>query len=364
MKIKEIVSYIEEIAPISYQESYDNSGLQIGKMDTEVDSALLTVDITEEVIDEAILKNIKLIISHHPLIFGGVKRINGANFVERIIIKAIKNDIGIYSAHTNIDNVENGINAKICEKLELQNCKILVPRDNELLKLVTFVPISHLEMVKEAIFNTGAGHIGKYDCCSFSAEGTGTFRAQNDANPFVGKIGEIHHEKESKLETIIPRFLKNKVINALLKVHPYEEVAYDIFPLENKLSDVGAGMIGELKEPIEEIKFFNHLKKTFNLSIIRHTELSGKKIKKIAVCGGSGSSFLKNAIAAKADIFITGDFKYHQFFDAEGKIIIADVGHYESEQFSVELFNDILKKNIPNFALYLSEIKTNPINYY
>lgn len=364
MKVKEIVSHIENLAPLSYQESYDNAGLQIGSLNADVKAALLTVDITEEVVDEAISKKAGLIISHHPLIFGGVKRITGANYIERVIIKAIKNDISIYSAHTNIDNVEGGINGKICEKLELQKCRILVPLENQLLKLVTFVPVEHIEKVREAIFVAGAGQIGKYDCCSFSNEGIGTFRAQKGTNPFVGKVGEIHQEKEYKLETILPKALKGKVLNALLSSHPYEEVAYDLFPLENKFNTVGAGMVGELKDAVEEKEFLNIIKDKFNLSIIRHTQLLNKKIKKVAVCGGSGSGFLRSAISAKADIFITGDFKYHQFFDAENKIVIADIGHYESEQFSVELFNDILKKNIPNFALYLSEIKTNPINYY
>lgn len=364
MKIKEIISHIEEFAPVSYQESYDNSGLIIGNSSSEVNSALLTIDVTEEIIDEAIAKKCGLIISHHPLIFDGIKRLNGNNSVEKIIIKAIKNDIAIYSAHTNLDNVESGVSGKICEKLNLKNCKVLIPKEHNLLKLVVFVPQNHIEKVREALFNAGAGHIGNYDKCSFSSAGEGSFRASEKANPFVGEKNEIHFEAETKLETIFPKHLKNKIIQALLSSHPYEEVAYDLFLLENQTSNIGAGMIGELENEVSESEFLEILKQKFKLSVLRHSPLLNKKIKRIAVCGGSGSTFLKKAISEKADVYVSGDFKYHQFFESENKILITDIGHFESEQYSVEIFYDILKKNIPNFAVNLSEINTNPINYY
>ena len=363
MTIGEITTYLESVAPPSFQESYDNAGLIIGDPETVISSVLISLDITEAVIDEAIETGCELIIAHHPILFKGIKRLNGNSYVERCVIKAIKNDIAIYAAHTNLDSVMGGVNSKICEKIGLTNLNILDPVKEQLLKLVTFVPDDHLEKVREALFDAGAGTIGKYDRCSFGSEGTGTFRGGDEANPYVGAIGEFHFEKETRIEMIIPRHLKNNIINTLLKTHPYEEVAYDIYPLENIFREVGAGMIGELPGGEHEIDFLTRLLQVFGCKSIRHTYLLGKPIRKVAVCGGSGSFLLGAAIKAGADIFITADMKYHDFFDAEEKIIIADIGHYESEQFTKELFYEILIKKFPNFALRLSEVKTNPVLY-
>jgi hypothetical protein len=279
------------------------------------------------------------------------------------VVKAIKNDIAIYAAHTNLDSIMGGVNSKICEKIGLTNVSILAPAKEQLLKLVTFIPEDHLDKVRDAMFEAGAGTIGKYDKCSFSANGSGTFRGGEEANPYIGEIGEFHFEKEVRFETILPRHSKNKIINVLLKTHPYEEVAYDIYPLENNLPEVGAGMIGELPGAENEIDFLSRLLEIFGCKSIRHTYLLGKPIRKVAVCGGSGSFLLSSAIAAGADIFVTADMKYHDFFDAEEKIVVADIGHYESEQFTKELFYEILIKKFPNFALRLSEVKTNPVLY-
>ena len=363
MTIKEIISYLESVAPPAYQESYDNGGLIIGDGGATVTSALITLDITEAVIDEAIDFGCELIIAHHPIIFKGMKKINGNTYVERCVIKAIKNDIAIYAAHTNIDSITGGVNSKICEKIGLINLRILDPVKGKLLKLVTFIPEDHLTKVREALFATGAGEIGKYDQCSFSTVGSGTFRGGEDANPYVGIKGELHFEKEARFETIFPAHLKNKVIAALLETHPYEEVAYDLYQLENSFSEVGAGMIGELPGAENEIDFLERLIGIFGCKAIRHTYLLGKPVKKVAVCGGSGSFLLSAAIAAGADLFVTADMKYHEFFDAEEKIVVADIGHYESEQFTKELFYEILIKKFPNFALRLSEVKTNPVLY-
>jgi dinuclear metal center YbgI/SA1388 family protein len=363
MIIREIISYLESVAPPAYQESYDNSGLIIGDPETAVTSALITLDITEAVIDEAIEAGCELIIAHHPILFKGIKRLNGNSFVERCVIKAVKNDIAIYAAHTNLDNITGGVNSKICEKIGLTNVNILVPAKEQLFKLVTFIPNDHLETVREAVFAAGAGAIGRYDKCSFSADGTGTFRGGEASNPYVGEPGEFHFEEEVRFETILPRHLKNKIIQALLNAHPYEEVAYDIYPLENTLQEIGAGMIGELPGAENEIDFLSRLLEIFGCTAIRHTYLLGKAVKKVAVCGGSGSFLLSAAIAAGADIFVTADMKYHDFFDAEEKIVVADIGHYESEQFTKELFYEILIKKFPNFALRLSEVKTNPVLY-
>lgn len=363
MKISEITNYIESIAPLVYQESYDNSGVQVGSKDVEVTGVLLTIDVTEEVIDEAIEKKANLVIAHHPLIFSGIKRLTGKTYVERAIIKAIKNNICIYAAHTNLDNIIDGVNKKICEKLSLRNCRILAPKYGELRKLVFFVPTSHAETVRNAVFEAGAGKIGNYDMCSFNLDGNGTFRGSESANPFVGVSGSLHTENEIRVETIFPKADKSKILNALLNAHPYEEVAYDIYPLENKYTMVGAGMIGELENAQNSMAFLQMVKQIFNSGCVRYTDLCKEKIKKVAVCGGSGSFMLNDAISAGADVFITGDFKYHQFFDAESKIIIADIGHFESEQFTKEIFYDLLIKKFNTFAVHFSEKKTNKINY-
>jgi len=363
MTIREIIDYLESVSPSVYQEPYDNAGLIIGSPTAPVTSALITLDVTEPVIDEAIELGCELIIAHHPIIFKGIKRINGNSFVERCTIKAIKNDIAIYAAHTNLDSIIGGVNSKICEKIGLTNLSILVPAKGQLLKLVTFIPKDHLNAVSEAIFAAGAGVIGKYDKCSFNTEGSGTFRGGEESNPFAGKKGELHFEKETRFETIFPGHLKNGIINALIKTHPYEEVAYDLYPLENTLNEVGSGMMGELPGSENEIDFLSRLLEIFGCKAIRHTYLLGKPIKKVAVCGGSGSFLLSSAIAADADIFVTADMKYHDFFIAEEKIVVADIGHYESEQFTKELFYEILIKKFPNFVLHLSEVKTNPVLY-
>ncbi|HBS88569.1 MAG: Nif3-like dinuclear metal center hexameric protein [Bacteroidetes bacterium GWF2_38_335] len=364
MKLKEIISVFEKEAPLAWQESYDNSGLQTGDENTEIKSALLTIDVTEEVVDEAIKKKSNLIICHHPVIFGGIKKLTTKTPVERILRKAIQKDIAIYAAHTNLDNIKNGVNSKICDKLGLKNRKILSPVKNSLKKIVVFVPETHADKVRKAICDAGAGHIGNYDFCSFNVQGTGTFRGSEETNPFVGEKGKIHFEKEIRIETIIPSFLQNSVVNAMKSAHPYEEVAYDIYPIENKNEEIGAGMTGELEKEIETLKFFNFIKKTFGVKSIRHTEITKNKIKKIAVCGGSGSFLIRDAISSGADIFITGDVKYHQFFDAENRIIIADIGHFESERFTNEIFYDLLTKKFPKFAVNFSETSTNPIYYY
>jgi dinuclear metal center YbgI/SA1388 family protein len=361
--IKNIISILETYAPLSYQESYDNAGLQIGDVSKQVTSVIVCIDITEEVIDEAIAKGAGLIVSHHPLLFGGIKKITGKSYVERCIIKAIQNNIAIYSAHTNLDAVNNGVNAKIAQKIGLTNLKPLSPIHGDILKLVTFVPEQYADNVRTALFEAGAGSIGNYDCCSFNSKGEGTFRGNELSNPFVGTKGQLHIEPEIMIESIMPKHLKNKVIQALKTAHPYEEVAYDIYQLDNENPLVGIGLIGELSETIDEKEFLQNIKKGFNVDCLRHTTFLNKKVKRVVVCGGSGSSYLKYALSAKADVFITGDFKYHEFFNAENKILIADIGHYESEFFTKELFYDILTKNNTNFAVHLTDINTNPIKY-
>ena len=363
MKVKDIILAIEEFAPPPLQESWDNAGLIVGDELAEIESAVITLDVNEKVIDDAIEKGDQLIIAHHPLIFAGLKKINGKTDVERALIKAIKNNIAIYAAHTNLDVVKHGVSWKIAQKMGLKSIQTLIPQKGILQKIVTFVPVKHVDAVREALLFAGAGHIGDYDFCSFNVKGEGSFRAGENTNAYVGEKGSIHFETEIRLETIFPKYLQRKVINALLNAHPYEEVAFDIYPLENTHQNVGLGVVGILPEEEKSFDFLLRLKKDFNCKIIRHTPIHKDKVSKVAIVGGAGSSFLSNAIAAEADVFVTGDFKYHQFFEAENKIIIADIGHYESEQFTKELFYEIVTNKFSKFATRLSEVETNPVNY-
>lgn len=364
MKIRDITSVLEQVAPISSQESYDNSGLIVGDLNTEVTGTLISLDCTEIIVDEAIEKGCNLIISHHPIVFKGMKKLNGKNYVERTVIKAIENKVAIYAIHTNLDNYKEGVNYKIAELLNIQNPQILAPSREKLMKLSTFVPHEKLEEVRNAVFAAGAGGIGNYDECSFSSEGTGTYRGNEASEPVYGEKGNRHHEAESKLEVVTSVHSSSAVVRALISAHPYEEVAYDLVQLANSNPYEGAGMVGEIASVMSEKDFLVQLKKVFKCGVIRHTALRNKTIKRVAWCGGSGSFLLNNAKAAKADIFVTGDFKYHEFFDAEDQIVIADIGHYESEQYTIELIAEIIRKKIPTFAPYLTEQNTNPVNYF
>jgi len=363
-KIKDITSYLESIAPIALQESYDNAGLITGDPEVEVTGALITLDSTEEVVDEAISKGCNLIIAHHPIIFKGLKQLNGKNYVERTIIKAIKNDIAIYAIHTNLDNVINGVNGKIAEKLGLSNCSILLPKSSTLSKLVTFSPKANTTEVLNALHDAGAGSIGEYDQCSFKTAGEGSFRPSVNANPHIGKSGEVERVNEDRIEVVVPSHAKQRVLSVLLATHPYEEVAYFLTEIDNHDQSIGSGIIGQLDKPMKSSEFLQYLKDRMNLNIIRHTTSVHDSIQKIAICGGAGSFLLSTAIRNKADVFITGDFKYHEFFDAEDHLMIADIGHYESEVFTKELIYDILSEKFTKFALNLSEINTNPISYF
>lgn len=364
MYIRDIIDVLEKEASPTLQENFDNSGIQVGNVNQVVSGVLLTLDVTEEVIDEAVAKNCNLIISHHPLIFSGLKSISGKNYVERCIIKACKHDIVVYSAHTNYDNVITGVNHKIAEKIGLKNLEILVEQKGALEKLVVFVPAQHADNVRAAIFDAGAGQIGNYDSCSYNGNGFGTFRAGQDANPYCGEIGKLHHEKEMRIEAIFPTFLKNEIQKALLEAHPYEEPAFDFYSLTNAWKQAGSGMIGYLPQPTDATELFAHIKNTFNIPVIKHSQLLGRKIEKVALCGGSGAFLIPEAKKKKADLFITGEIKYHDFFGLDNQLLIAEIGHYESEQFTKELFYDIVTKNFSNFAVHFSDVITNPVKYF
>jgi dinuclear metal center YbgI/SA1388 family protein len=364
MKIKDLIHTIEVFAAPELQEDYDNAKLITGSKEWDCTGVLCTLDVTVEVVKEAIEKKFNLIVAHHPIIFKGLKTINGNDYVQQVIIAAIKNDIAIYAAHTNLDNVVLGVNGKIADKLGLINTKILAPKHHILRRLITFAPEDKAEDVRKAVFDAGAGHIGKYSECSFNSIGTGTFKAEEGADPYVGEIGKRQNEKETKIEIVYPFYLENQVVDALIKSHPYEEVAYDIFTMDNVHFGIGAGIIGELEKEISEKDFLKKVKESFDIQTIRHTALLNRNIKKVAICGGAGSFLIKTAIAQKADIYLTSDIKYHEFFDAEGKILLADIGHYESEQFTMDLLVELIVRKFPTFAVLKTGVNTNPVNYF
>ena len=355
---------LERMAPLSLQESYDNSGLQVGDPEMEVTGILVTLDVTEPVVLEAERLGFNLIVSHHPVIFGGLHSLTGKNVAERVVALAVRREIAIYSGHTNFDAVSGGVNSAMAERLGLVNRRILDPVKGTLKKLVTFVPTDHLDRVRQAIFEAGAGHIGDYDMCSFNLPGKGTFRGLEGSDPFVGTPGEMHQEEEVRLETILPGHRVRRVVEAMIMAHPYEEVAYDLYPLENEDPTSGIGMVGELEDPMDETVFLSFLKDRFRAGVIRHSPLQGKPVRKVALCGGAGSFLLGRAKSSGAEVFVTGDMKYHQFFEADGRIVIMDIGHFESERFTRELFYDLLTKKFPKFAVRLSETDTNPIKYF
>lgn len=363
MLLKEITQYLEKLAPLSYQESYDNAGLITGSPEWEVTGVLISLDATEAVVEEAIAQSCNLIVAHHPIVFKGLKKLTGANYVERTVLRAIKNDIAIYAIHTNLDNVKGGVNYKIAEKLGLQKVKILSPKKGLLQKLVTFVPVENTTQVLNALYEAGAGNIGNYSGCSFRTAGTGTFTPNEEANPHIGAQNKPEQVHEDRIEVVMPSHLSGKILEALRNAHPYEEVAYYSSSLENSYQDVGSGVLGELPQPMEERAFLTQLKTQMQLNTIKYTALRNRPVQRVALCGGAGIFLLPEAIKQKADVFITADVKYHEFFDADGKLVVADIGHYESEVFTKELIYTYLSQKFTNIALILSKVITNPIFY-
>ncbi len=364
MTIKDFTNYIEKLAPLSYAESYDNVGLLIGSYSTIVSGVLVTIDTLEETVEEAIAKKCNLIVSFHPIIFDNLKKINGNTYVERVVLKAIKNNIAIYATHTSLDNSKNGVSDKICNILGLTNTKILISKKGIIKKLTTYVPSESSKKLRDSLFKAGAGNIGNYDNCSFNITGKGTFRGNMKSNPTLGKRFENHTEDETQVSVVYESKNEVKILKALHKNHPYEEIAYDIVTTDNVHQDVGLGMIGKLPREMSEKEFLFFIKKMMKTNCIRHSKLLNKKINQVAVLGGSGSFAIPNAIEAKADAYVSSDFKYHDFFKSENKILLADIGHYESEQFTKNLLVDYLKNKFSNFAILLSEKITNPIHYY
>ncbi|HTR30057.1 MAG TPA: Nif3-like dinuclear metal center hexameric protein [Puia sp.] len=365
MRIAEIIGHLEVLAPPAVQEHYDNAGLLTGHAGWECPGALVALDATEEVVMEAAASGCNLVVAHHPIVFGGLKKITGRNYVEKAVIAAIKNDIAIYAIHTNLDNmVTKGVNGRIADMLGLVARRVLAAKESTLCKLYCFVPIGQLEAVRSAMFAAGAGHIGNYSECSYSVEGMGTFKAGEGTQPFVGAVGRRHEEKEARLEVILPVMLQRQVVAAMVAAHPYEEVAYDLVPLINPHGGIGAGLVGELPSPTEEEAFLDRLTSIFRVPVVRHTRLTGKPVKTVAVCGGAGSSFISNALSSGATFYLTSDVKYHEFFDANDRLVIADIGHFESEQFTIDLLVQVLQEKFSNFAVLKSGVRTNPVHYH
>ena len=363
MKIKEIITVLEEMAPLAYAEDFDNVGLLLGNQEDEATGVLVCHDALESVIEEAIAKNCNLVVCFHPILFSGIKKITGKNYVERSVLKAIKNDIAIYAVHTALDNHKNGVNKIFCDALGLTNTKILVPKPNFIQKLVTYTIPENVEQVRNALFDAGAGKIGNYDDCSFTSQGIGSYMGNENSNPEIGERFEFVEAQEIKIEVTFEKHLQNKILKALLKNHVYEEVAYEIYDLQNTHQNIGLGMVGELEKPLSELEFLQLVKTKMQCEGIRHSTLLGKSIKKVAVLGGSGSFAIKKAIQAGADVFLTADLKYHNFYEAENQIVLADIGHFESERYTKNYIVDYLKEKITNFAFVLSEENTNPVKY-
>lgn len=370
MKIKEILSLLEEIAPLSYAEDFDNVGLLVGNQELESTGVLVCHDALETVVEEAITKNCNLIVCFHPILFSGIKKITGKNYVEKAVIKAIKNDIAIYAVHTALDNHQKGVNKIFCDALGLKNTKILIPKQNFIRKLVTYTIPKNANQVRNALFEAGAGSIGNYENCSFNSEGTGTYKGNENSNPVIGTLGELTETTEIKIEVTFEKHLESKILKALFQNHVYEEVAYEIYDLQNSYQNIGLGMIGELDNALDEKDFLEFVKEKIDAKGIRHSAFLNQKIKKVAVLGGAGSFAIKNAIFSEADVFLTADLKYHQFYEAENKLLLADVGHFESERFTKNYIFDFLIEKMTNFAnnlkitkIILSEENTNPVKY-
>ncbi|MBT8244665.1 MAG: Nif3-like dinuclear metal center hexameric protein [Winogradskyella sp.] len=363
MVVQDVINHLHDLAPLAYAEDFDNVGLLVGDKNQSVSGILVTLDTLEAVVDEAIENNCNLIVSFHPIIFKGLKKLTGKNYVERVVIKAIQNNIAIFAIHTALDNAFQGVNSIICDQLGLKNKQILIPKKGTIKKLTTYVPKEKAELLRQSLFKTGAGNIGNYDNCSFNTNGIGTFKGNDNSNPVIGQKGQLQNENETQVNVTFHKHLESKVLKSLFEAHPYEEVAYEITTLDNTNQHIGMGMVGDVEDPQVESDFLKFVKEKMNATSVRHSKLLNKPVKKVAVLGGSGAFAIDAAKAAGADIFITADLKYHDFFSAENDIVVADIGHYESEQFTKTFLVDYLSKKNTSFAIILSNTNTNPVKY-
>lgn len=353
-----------EWAPLAHAEEFDNTGLLVGSPEMDITGVLVALDCTEAVLDEAIDRGANTIISFHPIIFKALTHLTGSSYAERVVVKAIRAEIAIYSMHTALDNAPHGVSARMATALGLIRQKTLIPKEQQLLKLVTYVPENAREQLRQALFRAGAGEVGQYRECSFEVEGTGGFRPLPGSQPAKGKVGQRFTGKEVQLNVVLDRSRESVVIQALKASHPYEEVAFEVYPMRNTRDDLGLGIRGEFEEPVSEEDLLNKLREVFGTPCIRHSALTGQPVRQVAVLGGSGAFAIPAAKGVGAQVLVTADLKYHQFFQAEGKILLIDIGHYESEQYTKNLIQEYLQEKIPNFAVTLSKVRTNPVFYF
>ena len=368
MNVGELIKQIEDWAPPGAAWEKDNVGLQVGSRGDKLKNILLCLELDEEVLKQAIKKKCNLIFTHHPLIFNPIKNLDFEKSKQaRLIQHLIKQNISLYSAHTNLDFTRDGVSFELAKSLKLKNVTFLEHEEANQFKVVIFLPAVNVDELSEALFSVGGGVIGNYENCSFRIAGEGTFKGNEDSNPVIGKKGNTEKVEEVRLELIVDSWNLGRIVNAIKKHHPYEEPAYDIYPLKNKNTNFGAGAIGELDKELSEKEFLNFVSKSLKIGKLKYCIGSGKKIKKVAVCGGSGSELLSRAINSGADAFITADIKYHAYHDAEGKILLIDAGHYETEIGSL----NIVKKRIEKILSGKDYIKvfkfsgsTNPVKFY
>ncbi|MGM0602343.1 MAG: Nif3-like dinuclear metal center hexameric protein [Bacillota bacterium] len=369
-KAQEIISLMGEIAPVKLAEEWDNVGLQIGDLSNEVNKVLLALDLNTEVIDEAVDNNCNMIITHHPVIFNGINSVSSESAVGDMIIRLIKNDIIVFSAHTNLDIVEEGLNDFICRKLGIEDFQPLdVTQIGNYYKFVVFVPENHIENIKSAVFKNGGGKLGNYSHSGFVSKGKGSFKPLKGSEPYIGSTEKIEEVDEIRLETIVAEDKLDKVLKAVLKAHPYEEAAYDIYEIKRTSNVDGIGRIGYLTDTMLLGDYINTVKEKLNLPYLKFVGKKDKKIKKVAVCNGSGADFIKKAGYKGADLYLTGDIKYHEAQHAEElDLALIDIGHYESEIWVKELLYDKLtslaeKRNKKDVEFIISAVNTNPWNY-
>ncbi len=363
MVIKDVTDYLEQLAPLHYAEDFDNVGLLTGDYNDPVNGILVTLDCLENVVDEAIEKNCNLIVAFHPIIFKGLKHLRASDYVRKTVVKAIKNDIAIYAVHTAIDVANGGVSYLMASELGLKNITTLTPKKGLIKKLITYVPNDHIHDVKKALFNAGAGSLGNYDECSFSTSGTGTFKGNEKSEPVIGESGTRSTVNEQQLSITYLPHLESKILKALFTSHPYEQVAYEVSTLENTYQNIGMGAIGTLENTLNVDDFLKLLKAVYGSGAVRYSLSRKRNIKTVAVLGGSGAFAIQNAIRAGADAYVTADLKYHDFFQGEN-ILLCDVGHYESEQFTKNLLQEYLSKKFSSFAILCADARTNPVNYY
>jgi dinuclear metal center YbgI/SA1388 family protein len=361
VKCREIIEKIEKLAPLNLAESWDNVGLLIGDYQKEIKNIMVTLDVTLEVVKEAVEKKIDLIIAHHPIIFKPLKKITMDDYTGQMVCNLIKNDISVYAAHTNLDIAKGGLNDVLASRLQLNNVKVLKALKNvQLKKIVVFIPDGYQDAVREAMAKEGAGWIGDYSHCTFMTKGTGTFKPLEGTNPFIGKQGQVEKAEEYRLETIVPQDKVGKVIKAMLEVHPYEEVAYDIYPLEIEGEAVGIGRIGTLENEMTFSEFIKLVKNTLNIEYIKYIGNEKSIISKVAICTGSGADFISACVKQKADVYITGDVKYHEAqFAQQNGLNLIDAGHYETENIVVPFLMDYLNDTYQNKGIKIFSAQSN-----